>query len=239
MMTCLEAVESKIRASKPQVDQNAIYKVSVAGAATTGPANALVTLVMFSDHECGFCRRAFTIIKAALKKHPGVLRVVYKNYPLPNHVQGLVSARAAACVLKQKGAAAGWTFHDKAMVATDLAEKSLLAIAKASGADAKGVAQCMKAKQGLLLVKADLRQGEGLGIDGTPTFYINGKRYPGMLNGAELDRAIAEARARAEAAVKTGVKPAGVYAHLTAKGATKLKYLPPPKRPAPRPRPRR
>lgn len=233
---CLEAIEAKIRASKPQIDPNAIYKVDLAGSPTRGPADALVTLVMFSDHECGFCRRAYKIIRAALKKHARVLKVVYKHYPLPNHTEGLLSARAAACVMKQKGVTAFWAFNDKAMIADDLSRKELLAIAKAAGADPKGVTQCLKTKQGLPLVKVDLKLGEALGIDGTPTFYINGKRYPGLLSAAELDRAIADARARAEAAVKSGVKRAQVYVHLTAKGSTGLVYLPP-KRPAPRPRP--
>ncbi len=236
MVACLESMEAKIRASKPKVDPDAIYKVDVSGSPTLGPPDALVTVVMFSDHECGFCRRAYQVVRAALKTHPKALRLVYKHFPLSGHVQGLLSAQAATCVLAQ-GSKLFWAFHDKAMAANDLSPDTLLAMAKAAGAEPKLVTACLKAKMGTAAVKADLKLGEALGIDGTPTFYINGKRYPGLLSPAELDQAIAQARARAEAAVKAGVKPAGVYTHLTAQGATKLKYLPP-KRPAPRPRPR-
>lgn len=235
MMHCLQAEEAKLRASKPQIDPDAIYRVSVTGSPARGPADALVTLVMFSDHECGFCRRAYAVVQAALKLHPKALRVVYKSFPLSNHAEGLLSARAAACVMKQRGAAAAMAFHDKAMVATDLSQTQLLAMAKAAGADDKAVAQCLGAKQGLAAVYVDRKLGESLGVDGTPAFYINGKLHSGFLSPAALAAAIAEARARAETAVKAGVKPAGVYDHLTAGGATKPKYLPP-KRPVPGPR---
>ncbi len=240
MVSCLESVEAKIRASKPKIDPDAIYKVDVMASPTLGPPDALVTVVMFSDHQCGFCRRAYAVVKAALKKHPKTLRLVYKHFPLSGHVQGLLSARAATCVLKQ-GAKLFWAFHDKAMVAADLSPSELLTMAKTAGANPQLVSACIKAQQGAAAVKADLSQGEALGIDGTPTFYINGKRYPGFLSETELDTAITEARARAEAATKSGVKPADVYRHLTAQGSTKLKYLPTKQsapRPHSRPRPR-
>jgi protein-disulfide isomerase len=235
LVACLESLQAKIQAAKPKIDPDAIYKVPLAGSPTRGPADALVTVVMFSNHECGFCRRAYKVMLAALKKHPKTLRLVYKHFPLSDNTGALLSARAAACVAKQKGQAAFWAFHDKAVNADDLSQTELLAHAKTAGADPQAVSRCLKAKQGLPTVKADRKLGENLGIDGTPTLYVNGKRYPGYLSPPALEEAIVEARARAQAAVKSGVKPARVYQHLTAKGATKLKYLPP-KRPAPRPR---
>jgi len=233
LVDCLTALEAKLRAAKPKIDPDAIYRVDVSGSPTRGPADALVTLVIFADHECGFCRRAYKVAQMALKNHARALRVVYKHFPLADHTKGSLSARAGACVMKQRGSAAFWAFNDKAMVAEDLSRKELLVMSKAAGADPKGVAGCLKANQGQPAIKADLELGRALGIDGTPTLYLNGRRYPGYLSPVELDRAIAEARARAEAAVKSGVEPSGVYQHLTAKGATGLKYLVP-KRPAPR-----
>jgi protein-disulfide isomerase len=243
MVSCLESMEAKIRASKPQIDPDAIYKVDVAASPTQGPPDALVTVVMFSDHQCGFCRRAYRVVKAALEKHPKALRLVYKHFPLPSHTDGLRSAQAATCVLKQSPKLF-WAFHDKAMAAADLSQTELLSMAKSAGAKPLLVTACLKANLAMPAIKADLIQGGALGIDGTPTFYINGKRYPGYLTETQLDQAITEARARAEAATKSGVKPVDVYRHLTAKGATGLKYLPPkrptPKRPTPkRPTPKR
>jgi protein-disulfide isomerase len=237
LMSCLEALEARLAAEKPRIDPDAVYRVDVASSATRGPADALVTVVMFADHECGFCRRAYKVVLAALGKHPKTLRLVYKHFPLPSHTDGLRSTRAAECVRRLQGLAAFWTFHDKAMAADDLSLKELLVLAKAAGGDPAAVSACVQAKQGHSAIQADVKQGETLGVDGTPTFYINGRRYPGYLTAAELDKAIAEARTRAEAAVRTGIQPAQVYQHLTARGATRLKYLPP-KRPAPRPRPR-
>lgn len=236
LVDCLESLEAKMRAAKPKPDPNAIYKVEVAGSPSRGPKGALVTVVMFSNHECGFCRRAATVVDDALKKHPQGLRLVYKHFPLSANSGAMLSARAASCVLKTKDVAAFWAFHAKAMATSELGEKAVLTMAKAAGADPKRVAACLKSKGGLGAVTADLKLGEALGVDGTPAFYFNGKHYSGYLDPAAFQAAFDEAKGRAEAARSSGVKPAQVYQHLTGKGATKLQYLPT-KRPAPRPAP--
>lgn len=227
---CMREVILELRKAasgdEPEEDPNAVYKVPVEGSPARGPADAPVTVVMFADYECPFCGKGWSTVKELEKAFPGKIRLVYKHYPLPNHAQGKVAADTANCVLKQKGLAAFWQLHDKLYAgADDLSPKALLDHAKAVGADPAEVKKCMDEGTHSALLAADLKLGAMLGVDGTPAFYVNGKKIAGAQPLSAFKTAYADALKRAEGAIQGGVKPAEVYEHLIKNGATKPVFL--------------
>jgi protein-disulfide isomerase len=157
------------------------FKVNTAGSASSGPNDAKVTVVEFSDFQCPFCAKGADIVNALKKKYKGKVKFVFKNFPLPFHKQAEKAAVAAECVNEQ-GSDKFWKMHD-AMFAdqSKLAEADLIATAKKIGADEKKFTECLKTNKYLTKVKKDFAEGKELGIDSTPTFYVNGK----IVNGAQ------------------------------------------------------
>ncbi|MFH2005185.1 MAG: thioredoxin domain-containing protein [bacterium] len=216
----------KTESGEPVEDPKAIYKVPVTGSPMRGPADALVTIVMFADYECPFCGRGNGTINQILKLYPGKTRLVYKHYPLPSHTGGKRAAEIAICVTKQKGQPAFWKLHDRLYQNPgDFTEASLLAHAKAVGADPAAVKGCIQDPAQLASMAADLKLGMALGVDGTPAFFINGRKLSGALPVDEFKTVVKEQLTKAEAAVKAGIQPADIYQHVTKDGHTKVKYL--------------
>jgi protein-disulfide isomerase len=227
---CMRKVLMELRkgsagGEEPVEDPTAVYKVPVGDAPTQGPADAPVTIVMFADYECGFCAKGWTTMKQLQTAYGAKLRVAYRHYPLPNHAEGRVAALAAACVLKQKGAAAFWKFHDEAFGGKGLGEADLARMAKTAGLDEAALKPCLTGPDASNAIKADLAIGTALGVDGTPAFYVNGRKVAGAQPLDEFKKLVDEGLAKAEAAIKGGVKPADVYEHLIKDGATKPVYL--------------
>jgi len=157
------------------------FKVNTDGSASFGPSDAKVTVVEFSDFQCPFCAKGADIVNELKKKYKGKVKFVFKHFPLPFHKQAEKAAVAAECVHEQD-AAKFWKMHD-AMFADQakLSEKDLIATAKKLGADEKKMSECLKTNKHLAKVKKDFAEGKELGIDSTPTFYVNGK----IVNGAQ------------------------------------------------------
>lgn len=157
------------------------FKVNTAGAASFGPSDAKVTVVEFSDFQCPFCAKGADIVNALKKKYKGKVKFVFKHFPLPFHKQAEKAAVAAECVSEQK-AENFWKMHDSMFAdQSKLSETDLAATAKKLGADEKKFTECLSTNKYLTKVKKDLAEGKELGIDSTPTFFVNGK----IVNGAQ------------------------------------------------------
>ena len=115
------------------------------------------------------------------KKYKGKVNFVFKHFPLPFHKQADQAAVASMCVHEQN-AERFWKMHD-AMFAdqSKLAEADLIATAKKLGSDEAKFTECLKANKYLTKVKNDMAEGKDLGIDSTPTFFVNGM----IVNGAQ------------------------------------------------------
>ncbi len=227
---CMKKMLQKLQAQgpggQPVEDPDAIYNVPAGSSPVRGPVDAPVTIVMFADYECPFCGRGHGIINQVLKAYPGKVRLVYKHYPLPNHRGGKRAAEAAFCVMKASGKAVFWKLHDKLYSSADgFDDKTLLAAAKSVGADVGKVQACMGDPKQLAPLAQDLSLGTNLGVDGTPAFFINGKKLSGAQPLEVFKKEVDAALAKALAAIKSGVKAAEVYQHLTGKGHNKVKLL--------------
>jgi protein-disulfide isomerase len=146
-----------------------------------GDAAAPVTLVEYGDYQCPHCGRAYPIIKRVQKRLGARLRFIYRNFPLTEiHPDALHAAEAAEAVGEQGGATAFWHMHDLIFEhQQDLGDGALGKLATKAGADATRVLADLSAGTFEERVREDFMSGVRSGVNGTPTFFINGKRFDG------------------------------------------------------------
>ena len=143
-----------------------------------GPADAPVTLVEYGDYQCPYCGQAYPIVKALQARFGARLRFVFRNMPLKNaHPQAELAAEAAeAAALQGKF----WGMHDALYENQDnLDLESLLEYAAELDLDVSKFITDMGSRQVEQRVANDFQGGVRSGVNGTPTFFVNGFRYDG------------------------------------------------------------
>ena len=156
--------------------------LSIDGAPVKGPATARITLVEFSDFQCPFCVRAVSHLEAALKAYPNDVRFVYKQFPLDNHSQARLAAQASLAAHAQ---GKFWPLHDRLYAQSrQINRANILAWAKEFSLDIPKFTAVMDAPATSRAVERDLAEGQRVGVEGTPTVFINGKKYQGSLEPA-------------------------------------------------------
>ena len=141
-----------------------------------GPASAPVTLVEYGDYECPHCGAAYPVVKK-LQEHLGrKLRFVFRNFPLSSmHPHAEHAAEAAEAAAAQNKF---WEMHDWIFEHQDTIEdQDLLDAGETVGLDAAKFLKDMKSQAFLPRVKEDFQSGVRSGVNGTPTFFINGIRH--------------------------------------------------------------
>ena len=136
-----------------------------------GPADAPITIVEFSDFNCPYCKRFHAeTFPSLLATYPDQIHFVYRDFPV---VGGFEAAQAAECANLQGGF---WPFHDLLLSGEQPALNSdaYSAYAGELGLDAQALLDCVESGQFTAEVEADARYASGLGVTGTPTFFING-----------------------------------------------------------------
>jgi protein-disulfide isomerase len=146
-----------------------------------GSANAPVTLVEYGDYECPHCGRAHVVLKAILPGLGDEVRLVFRNFPLAEvHPHAQPAAEAAESVGAHGGNGAFWETHDLLFENQDaLAPDDLLEYAQAAGVDPTLVAKDLSTGAMTARVRADFKSGVRSGVNGTPTFFVNGRRFDG------------------------------------------------------------
>lgn len=157
-----------------------------------GPATAPVTLVQYGDYECPYTRQSTWVVKD-IQKHMGDrLRFVFRNFPLIEiHPHALRSAEAAESAASQ---GKFWEMHDYIFHHQHtLEDADLERFAAEVGLDQATFAHEMAAHTHLRHIEEDAAGGERSGVQGTPTFYINGTQYRGSWEQEALQAALEEA----------------------------------------------
>jgi protein-disulfide isomerase len=154
-----------------------------------GPADAPVTLVEYGDYECPHCGKAYPIIKEVQRRLGSKLRFVFRNFPLSeSHPHAQHAAEAA------EGASAGgrfWEMHDMLYEHQDaLDDASLVGYAAVLGLDAKTFEQALRTHTQKARVREDFMSGVRSGVNGTPTFFINGVRFDDSWDPDTLTKAL-------------------------------------------------
>jgi protein-disulfide isomerase len=157
-----------------------------AGAPSTGPSDPKVTIVEFTDYQCPYCHRAQSVIDQVLARYSGKVRFVHLDFPLDGHPGAVPAARAARCAGEQ---GKFWEYHRSLMTAPGtLDEADLKGRATALRLDVGGFGECLSSSRHEEAIQASLREGEDLGVTGTPAYFINGR----MLSGARPLEAFTE-----------------------------------------------
>jgi len=152
---------------------------------SAGPADAPVTLVEYGDFQCPHCFRAHPIVTKLQKALGNKLRFVFRNFPIAElHPYAVKAAEAAESVAAHAGPDAYWKMHHLIFEHQQdspnaLDEPHLLRYAESAGADADDVAADVEDGTFEEKVKADFMSGVRSGVNGTPTFFINGVRFDG------------------------------------------------------------
>jgi len=158
-----------------------------------GPADAKVTIVVFSDFQCPYCQKfAKTTRENLPQKYPKDVRVIFKDFPLETiHPWARAAAEASHCIGNQKPAAF-WAFHDwifdhqNEVNAANLREKTL-DIAKQQNLEAAKTGACIDSHATASEVESSIQQGLVLQVQQTPTVFVNGRIEPGALPWTSLD----------------------------------------------------
>ena len=144
-----------------------------------GPEKSAVTIVEFSDLQCPHCKDAQTVIDKLLAEEPNA-KFVFQNYPLPMHNWAAKAAHYADCVGRSSNDAF-WkfvqgTFDQQANLTESNADEKLTAIADAAGVKGADVAVCAAKPDTKSRVDKSVALGTAVGVTGTPTVYVNGRR---------------------------------------------------------------
>lgn len=168
------------------VNQTAIEKIDQSLSANSqddpflGAKDAKVTIVQFADFECPYCRQEFLIIRELAKLYPQV-KIIFRDLPLTNiHEQALSSAVAANCANKQNKF---WDFHDQLFLNQEkFSHDYYQQIAKMLNLNMTEFNSCLVDKKIVEEISLDVNDAVLMGVKGTPTFFINGKRLAGVVS---------------------------------------------------------
>jgi len=158
-------------------------KIHVDGSPSKGPTDARVTLVEFADFECPHCRELWEALAAVEQKYPQV-RVVYKDFPLTQiHPWANTAALAGRCAFQQSPEAF-WKMHDAIFEKQDVISPEnvwdkLVEFATAAGLNADTFKTCLSAADTQKAIDRSHAEGVALGVNSTPTLYINGRPLVG------------------------------------------------------------
>jgi protein-disulfide isomerase len=204
---------------KFDVSQDIMSQIDVKGRPVRGNPEAKVTIVNFDDFQCPFCSHMHsTLFSNVFKDYATKVKIIYKDYPLFEIHPWAIHAAIDGNCLGDQNNQAYWDFADyvhgnQKMIAGKSREEAytnLDSAAKDQGQrhqlDQDKLQACIK-KQDESTVRASIAEGDKLGIDSTPTMFINGERFTGAVPEDELravlDRAVADSKQQAATSADT------------------------------------
>lgn len=151
--------------------------LDLAGAPVRGPDGAKVTVVVYSDFQCPFCAKGATRIHELEKMYGEKIRFAFKHLPLPFHPDAKLAAAAAIAAQRQ---GKFWELHDRLFEnQRALDREGLVAQAKAIGLNVSQFEGDLEDPTVIAQVERDQAEAKRFGINGTPTFFVNGRRITG------------------------------------------------------------
>ncbi|WP_213450138.1 DsbA family protein [Rhizomonospora bruguierae] len=156
-----------------------------------GPREAPVTVVEYGDYQCPYCAAANPLLRRVLAERPGRVRLAYRHFPLPNLHPFAERAAQAAEAVAEADAERFWPAHDWLYAHQELIGPDLVPrLCAHLGTDAEAVQRAVDAGAHRERVSRDFASGVRSGVNGTPTLYLNGVRYDGSHDLADLLAAV-------------------------------------------------
>jgi|JI6StandDraft_1071083.scaffolds.fasta_scaffold03661_5 protein-disulfide isomerase len=191
MMRLLDELRAKVKVERllPDVSPPALDLSNPPHAAFVGPADAAVRVVEFSDFECPYCSRAADTFSALKTKYAGKsVQFVFRNFPLSFHPNAKPAAEYAQCAQEQ---GKFWAMHDGIFAAQrELSVDKLKEVAAQVGLDTAKLDECLASGRPGPQIEEDMRKAQEVGVQGTPSFYINGQSFGGNPTVEGLSQAI-------------------------------------------------
>jgi protein-disulfide isomerase len=186
--TLLAGIPPSQRVPEEIVASGPAQAISLDRAPTRGPAAAPVSLVEFSDFECPYCAETAPVVQQLLAAYPTQVRFAFKHYPLPMHKESPLAHEAA---LAAGGQGKFWEMYDLLFGGQDkLTRDDLVAKARQLNLDVPRFTSDLDSRRFKPLVDADRQEGNRLGVDGTPFFFINGHAISGGVGLADFKKLI-------------------------------------------------
>ena len=208
-------------------DTKTVWKVPVGKSPSTWSDKALVTIIEFSDFQCPFCKRVEPTLKQIHDTYGDKVRLVWKHEPLPFHNRAEPAAQFTLEAMAQKGTKGFWDAHAKLFENQGkLEDADLEKYAGELGLSVDKVKAAIKEHKYKALIDADQDVAEDFQAQGTPHFFVNGRRIVGAQPFEKFKPIIEEEIARANDLLGKGVKHAELYDALVKDG----KSPPPPEK---------
>ncbi len=175
-----EAEGDTTRRARPNAASTDTLTARADAARIQGSPTAPVWVIEVSDFQCPFCKTWHDSVYRALRREfviPGMVRLAYINYPLPNHKNALPAAEAAMCAGAQNKF---WEMHDglfetqRVWAPLPNAATVFDSVARAKGVDVGAMRQCIDAGSIRALIRADAERAQESGVEATPSFIIGG-----------------------------------------------------------------
>lgn len=215
--------ERAVKNDKPALgkpDPAAVYHVAVGDSHTKGPADALVTLVMWTDYQCPYCARVQPTIDRLEELYGREIRFVHKHNPLGFHPEAMPAALAVEAAARQ---GKFWPMHAFLFEHNkELSESTYRRLAKQLRLKLSRFDEDRERAELRARVVAKQAQGVMLGARGTPAFFVNGRFLSGAQPLENFQKLIDEELAKARVLVDRGVPRSEVYQVTIAEGRTKV-----------------
>jgi protein-disulfide isomerase len=177
-----------------------------------GPDDARVTIVVWSDFQCPYCARQAPVLAHVREKYGNDVRIIYRHMAMDMHRNATLAAEAGVAAAAQ---GKFWAFHDQVFANFGHLERAdLEQFAQAAGLDLAAFRAALDDRRYHDAVVAEAASAQALGVDGTPTMFINGIVLGGARDALTMDRMIDAHLQRTREVVATGIAPGDLYAML-------------------------
>lgn len=143
-----------------------------------GKESAPVTVVMFMDFECPFSQSSHDIFDQMMRQHGNTVKMVFKQFPITSiHSQAASAALAATCAHEQNKF---WEYYDALFDEQTLTDETYSALARTLKLNPSQFDSCFSSQKNLSQIEQDVADGIRLGVQGTPTYFVNTKKIEGV-----------------------------------------------------------
>jgi len=172
-----------LRLTPPRAD------VTAGGAPVRGSVDAPVKIIEYADYECPYCQQIQPILNRVEADFKGKIAFTYKDVPLPMHSHAEKAAEAAHCAGEQ---GKYWEYHDMLFAAKTLEVPQLKDHARQLKLDGAAFDKCLDSGAEAGAIRPFVTEAQGVGLQGTPSFFINGRYFSGGLSYEQFRNVIEE-----------------------------------------------
>jgi protein-disulfide isomerase len=193
-------------------DTTTVWRVPIGPGPVRGRPDAPVTIVLFSDFQCPYCKRVEPTLKQVRDVYGDKVRIVWRDAPLPFHKRARPAAELAREARTEKGDPGFWAAHDALFDSQpNLSDDDLMAVGRAVGLDAARLKGALAGERYAAQIQADLDAADDVQVDGTPAMFINGRRFSGAQPFEAIRPLIDDELRHTADLLAQGVAPAALY----------------------------